>query len=92
LVGFEERLEESGPELGVEDGDAKAFRGELVGVGAGDALDQAVEAESAQVVAHLRGAVDAAEESGHLPAKAFVGEAGDGVDHQAQRAGQGMAR
>ena len=52
-------------------------------------LDKAVEAEPAQVVAHLGGAVVLAEEPGHLPAKALVGEAGDGVDDQAERAGQG---
>ena len=48
-----------------------------------------MEAESAQVVGHLGGGVVAAEESGYLPAKAFVGEAGDGVDDKAEGAGQG---
>ena len=52
-------------------------------------FDEAVEPEAAEVVAHLRRAVVAAEESGHLPAKALVGEAGDGVDDEAERAGQG---
>ena len=52
-------------------------------------LDQTVEAEAAEVVAHLRRAVAVAEESGHLPAKALVGEAGDGVHDTAQGAGQG---
>ena len=63
--------------------------GERVGVGAGLTLDQPMEAESAQVIAHLRGAVVPAEESGHLPAKALVGEAGDGVDDEAECTGQG---
>src|SRR6266851_6062067 len=76
-------------ELGVEDGDADALGGEGVAVGARRALGQAVEAQTAQVVAHLRGAVVAAEESGDMPAKAFAGEAGGGVDDEADRAGQG---
>ena len=54
-----------------------------------DPFDEAVEAEAAQVVGHLIGAVVPAEESGHEPAKALVGEAGDGVDHEAECAGQG---
>ena len=89
LVGVEERAEQPGLQLGVEDGDADALGGEGVGVGARCSLDEAVEAEAAQVVAHLRGAVVPAEESGHMPAKALVGEAGDGVDDEAERAGQG---
>jgi hypothetical protein len=58
-------------------------------VGVGDAFDDAVEAEAAQVVGHLVGAVVVSEESGDEPAKAVVGEAGDGVDDTAQGAGQG---
>ena len=54
-----------------------------------DALDQAVEAEPAEVVGHLVSAVGVAEEPGDKPAKALVGEAGDGVDNTAQGAGQG---
>jgi len=46
----------------------------------GDAFDQAVDAEAAKVVAHLVGAVVAAEESGDKPAMASVREAGDGVE------------
>ena len=61
----------------------------MVGVGARDLLDQAVEAQASQVVAHLVGAVVVVVESGNEPAKAFVGEAGDGVDDAAQGAGQG---
>jgi hypothetical protein len=41
------------------------------------ALDQAVQAETTEVIAHLGGAVVLAEEPGHLPAKALVGEAGE---------------
>ena len=78
-------------ELGVEDGDSDPLGGEPVGVGARVTLDQTVEAEAAEVVAHLRRAVAVAEESGHLPAKALVGEAGDGVDDEAERAGNGQA-
>jgi len=54
-----------------------------------DPDDEAVEAEAAQVVGHLVGGVGAAEESGDEPAKALVGEAGDGVHDTAQGAGQG---
>ena len=57
----------------------------------GVTFDQTVEAEAAEVVAHLRGGVAGAEESGDLPAKALVGEAGDGVDDEAERAGNGQA-
>jgi len=48
-----------------------------------------VEAKPTQVVAQLRCRVVGAEESGHQPAKALVGEASDSVDDEAERAGQG---
>jgi hypothetical protein len=48
-----------------------------------------VQPEATQVIGHLVHAVVRAEESGHQPAKALVGEAGDGVDDTAQCAGQG---
>ncbi len=48
-----------------------------------------MEAESAEVVGHLGAAVVGAEESGHQPAKACVGEPGDGVEVAAEGAGQG---
>jgi hypothetical protein len=48
-----------------------------------------VQSQAAQVVAHLVGGVVGVEESGDKPAKAPVGEAGDGVDDTAQGAGQG---
>ena len=76
-------------ELGVEDGDANPFGRERVVVGAWAAFDQSMEAEATQVVAHLRRAVVHTEESGHMPAKAFVGEAGDGMDDEAECTGQG---
>ena len=76
-------------DFGVEDGDADALGREGVGVRAWRALDQPVEAEAAQVIAHLRGAVVSAEESGDVPAKALVGDAGGGVDDEAEGAGQG---
>ena len=52
-------------------------------------FDQPVQPKAAEVVPHLRGAVIPAEESGHLPAMALVGEASDGADGEAERAGQG---
>lgn len=89
VAGIEQRAEQAGSELGVEDGDADALGRELVAVGALDASDEPVETEPSQVIAHLAAAVVGAEESGHTPAKAVVGEAGDGVDHSTQGAGQG---
>ena len=54
----------------MEDGDADPFARNAVGVGRRVAFDQAVEAEVAPVVVHLRGVVVPAHEPGHLPAKA----------------------
>jgi hypothetical protein len=85
----EQRFQEPALQLGEEDGDPDAVRGGGVGVGARNALDQPVQAQAPQVVAHLVGAVVRPEESGNPPAKALVGEAGDGVDLQAKGAGQG---
>lgn len=48
-----------------------------------------MEAEAAEVVGHLAGAVVPPEQPGDEPAKAVVGEAGDGVDEAAEGAGQG---
>jgi len=73
----------------VEDGDADDPGGDDVGVGARHAADQAVEAKPMQVVADLRCRVVSAEESGHQPANALVGEGGDSVDDEAERPGQG---
>jgi hypothetical protein len=53
--------------LVVEDGDADAFGGEHVGVGAWQAFDEPVQSEATQVVGHLRRGVVAAEESGQTP-------------------------
>jgi hypothetical protein len=75
-------------ELAVEDGDADALGGEGVGVAVRQARDEALETQASEVVAHLGGGVWLAEESGDVPAKAFVGEAGDGVQQDVQGAGQ----
>src|SRR5664280_14371 len=74
---------------GVEDRYSDPFRCEHVGIRARCPFDQSVEAEATKVVTHLRRAVVPAEESGDMPAKALVAEAGDGVDHDAECAGQG---
>ena len=55
----------------------------------GEAFDEAVQAEAAEVVGHLPGGVVHAEQSGDKAAKALIGEAGDGVDEQAESTGQG---
>ena len=57
FVGVEEGSEEPVAELGVEHGDADPVGGEGVGVLAGDALDESVQPEAAEVVAHLALAV-----------------------------------
>src|SRR6185312_11378826 len=52
-VGVEERSQQPVVELGVEDGDADVLGGEDVAVAAGQALDESVQAQAAQVVAHV---------------------------------------
>lgn len=83
------RPKDSVAHLGVEDGGAYPFGRGAVGIRPWDLLDQPVDAEPAQVVSHLVGAVVRIEEPGYKPAKASIGEAGDGVDDTAQSAGQG---
>ena len=51
-------------------------------------MDEAVEPESSEVVAHLVLGVLVAEESGDVSAQALVGEAGDGVEDVVQSTGQ----
>jgi hypothetical protein len=87
--GVEEGSEEAVSYLGVEHSDTDAFWCGAVSVGSGDPFDEAVESHSTQVVAHLVGGVVVSEESGDTPAKAFVGETGDGMDYDAERTGQG---
>jgi hypothetical protein len=76
-------------ELGVEDRHPDAVGGEHIAVGALDPADQALESQSAQVVGHLGAAVGTAEQAAHLGAEAPVGEADDGIQQDAQGAGQG---
>ena len=78
-------------DLGVEDRDALPVGGEVVDVGAGSALDQAVEAEPGEVVARLVAGVvieGGAEQMAHLGAEAPVGES-EGVQADAEGAQQG---
>ena len=89
LVGGGEWDEEPVVDLGVEDGDADAVRGEGVAVGVREAVDESGQAEAAEVVGHLAGAVVAAEESGDQDAEVLVGEAGCGEQCLAEGAGQG---
>ena len=89
LVGLEEWTEQARAHLGVEDRDAYAFWCQGVGVRSSCSFDESVETKTAQVITHLRRAVVAAEESGNMPAKAFVREAGDGVDDKTKSTGQG---
>ena len=50
LVGLEERSEQASSHFGVEDGDTDALGGQAIGVRARGSLDEAVKAETAQVV------------------------------------------
>jgi hypothetical protein len=84
----EERGKDAIGELGVEDGEAQSIGGEAVAM-AVDPIDEAVEAQPAQIVGHLPGLVGDAEQSGDEGSEAPVGEAGDGVEAEAKSAGQG---
>ena len=53
-MGSEEGVEEAVVELGVEHSGPDAVGGGDVGVGVGDAQNEAFEAESSEVVGHLR--------------------------------------
>src|SRR5512135_962424 len=79
-VGGDEGSQHPVVDLAVEHGNALPVLGELVGVAAGQPLDEPVDAEPGEVVAHLVGGVGGAEQSGDVGAQAPVGEAGDGVD------------
>jgi hypothetical protein len=76
-------------ELAVEAGDADAVGSQHVGVCAWQALDEAVQAQTPEVVAHPALAVVVGEVGGDERAQGLVGEAGDGVELVAERAGQG---
>jgi hypothetical protein len=88
LRGCEEWWKDAICELGVEEGEALSIRGELVAM-AVDAVDEAVEAQPAQIVGHLPCSGGDAEQSGDEGSEAPVGEAGDGVEAEAKSAGQG---
>jgi hypothetical protein len=89
LVGLEQRPQEPVLRLAVEDRDADAVRGQDVGVAAWQALDEPVRPEAPEVVAHAAVAVGLAEVLRDERAQGLVGEAGDGVELVAERAGQG---
>jgi hypothetical protein len=89
LVGLEQWTEESSPDFGVENSDADAFSGQGVGIRSWCSFDESMESKAAQVITHLRRGVITPEESGDMPAKAFVREAGDGVDDETECTGQG---
>jgi len=76
-------------ELAVEDRNALSLAGQDVGVAGVETVDQPVEPEPAQVIAHLVAGVGRAEQLAHLGTKAPIGEADDGVQAQAQGAEQG---
>jgi hypothetical protein len=89
LVGGKQGSEQPLLELAVEDRDALALGGQDVGVAGVESLDEAVQAEPAEVVAHLVAGVGLAEQLAHLGTQAPVGEADDGVQGQAQGTEQG---
>jgi len=76
-------------ELGVEDRQALPVGGQDVGVGVLDPADQPVQAQSAQVVSHLAGAVGRAGQPGGQGAQALVGDTAGAGQRQGQGAGQG---
>ena len=75
-------------DLGVEDRDALAVGGQVVGVGAWSAFDESVEAQPGEVVAGLVDGVGDAEQMAHLGAQALVGES-EGVQADTEGAEQG---
>lgn len=89
FVSVEQGSQKPVAQLGVEDGDADPVRGEGVGVLAGDALDEPVQPQAAEVVAHLALRVGLLEVAGDEWAQALGREAGDGTEDGAQGAGQG---
>src|SRR5438874_13272351 len=83
VVGGDEWSEKAVVDCRVEERDALAVGSQVVGVGALAALDEAVEAESGEVVDHLVGAVSGAEQMGRLGTEASVGES-EGVQSDRQ--------
>src|SRR6266536_481959 len=88
LVRGGQRDQEPVVDLGVEDGDADAVRGEHVAVGVREPADEAVEAQPPQVVGHLPRGVSAAEQPGDQDTEVLVGEAGCGEQRLAKGATQ----
>src|SRR5262249_11416983 len=80
--------EQAGLELGIEVRRLDAIRSGDVAVLVLQAPDQAVETESPQVVGHLRSRIRGAEQTGYQGTEAPVGEAGDGVEVDAEGADQ----
>jgi hypothetical protein len=87
LVSGGEGSEQAVAELGVEDGEALPVGGQHVGVGVLDPADEAVEAQAAQVVSCLAGAVGGAEQPGGQGTQALVGDAAGAEQGQGQGAG-----
>jgi hypothetical protein len=73
-VGGDEWSQHSVVDLGVEDCDSLSVGSQVIGVAARSALDEPVEAESCEVIAHLVDGVGDAEQMVHLGAQAPVGE------------------
>src|SRR6266516_5816260 len=89
MVGGGQRSEQAVVDLGVEDRQALAVGGQDVGVGVFDPADQVVEAQAAQVVGHLAGAVVCSEQPGGQGAQALVGQTAGAGQGEGQGAGQG---
>src|SRR5215471_12359812 len=88
VVGGQQGAEQPVVELGVEERHSDAVRGQDVAVLPLQALDHALEAETAEVVGHLRRGVGVAEQAGYEGTEAPVGEAVDGVEADAEGADQ----
>src|SRR5215211_2871269 len=80
-VGGDEWSQYPVVDLGVEDCDSLSVGCQVIGVAARSALDEPVEAESCEVIAHLVDGVGDAEQLAHLGTEAPVGEAEGGQTH-----------
>ena len=88
LVGCGERDQHPVVDLVWRRGDMDAVGSQGVAVGVGQAADQPGQAQPAQVVGHLSGAVVAAEQPGGQDPQVLVGEPGRSEQRVTQGAGQ----
>lgn len=88
VICSEQRTEETVVDLRIEQRRAESVGGEHVRVGARQAPNEAVEAQTTEVVSHGVRGVGAAEQAGDEGTQTPIVEAGDGMHRQTQGAGQ----